>query len=104
MCVQGVTAYSLHPGIVATGLQSGDQGAFGKITRPLTKYLSFSTTLEASCNTFFAATSTDAVADAGRFFMPVGKLEPKADGFIKDTAGNDALWELGNRQMRKILG
>jgi hypothetical protein len=99
-----VTAYSLHPGIVATGLQSGDQGGFGKVVRPLTKFLSFTTTLEASYNTFFAATSKDAVANAGNFFMPVGKLEAKSDAFVNDAAGNDALWDLGNKQMRQILG
>ncbi|KAL2204067.1 NAD(P)-binding protein [Sarocladium strictum] len=101
---QGVTAYSLHPGIVATNLQSGDQGVFGKVMRPLIKTFAHGTTLEASHNTFFAATSKDAVADAGKFFMPVGVVEGKADVFVQDTAGNDALWELVDMQMRKVLG
>lgn len=100
----GVTAYSLHPGIVATNLQSGDEGVFGKVMRPLIKTFAHGTALEASHNTFFAATSKDAVADAGKFFMPVGQVEGKADVFVQDATGNDALWELGNMQMRKVLG
>lgn len=71
--------------------------------RPLIKILSRTTPLEGSYNTLFAATSQEAVTDAGNFFMPVGQLEAKAASFITDTAGNDALWELGNRQMHQLL-
>ena len=68
MDVQGLTAYSIHPGIVATGLQSGDQGIVGNVMRPLIKFVSWTTPLEASYNTLFVATSPEAVANAGCVF------------------------------------
>ena len=104
MDVQGLTAYSIHPGIVATGLQSGDQGIVGNVMRQLIKFVSWTTPLEASYNTLFVATSPEAVANAGGYFEPVGKIEKKVRPLFGDQKGNDALWELGNEQMIRILG
>jgi hypothetical protein len=101
--LKGVTAYSLHPGIVSTGLQSGAGGVFGTVLRPLVRLFSRTTPLEGSYNTLFAATSAEAITNAGGFFMPVGQLEKKQRPLFEDRKGNDELWELGNDQMRKAL-
>ncbi|KAH7329622.1 hypothetical protein B0I35DRAFT_507861 [Stachybotrys elegans] len=80
----GISAYSLHPGIVRSNLQSSDPtiGAY---------------------NSLFCATSPMAAAvGRGKYFIPVGKLDPVAEPWINDKAHNEQLWNHCEAQLLRV--
>lgn len=94
----GVTAYSVHPGYVPSNLQSHDPTIIGSAIR-LAMKLSRTTALQGALTTLYCATSPEAPAvGAGRFFVPVGKLDARADTWFADTEGNKRLWEMAEEQ------
>lgn len=49
---------------------------------------------DGALNSLYCATSPKVVQEgAGRYFVPVGKLQPRVDGWLADKGGNAALWQ-----------
>ncbi|KAK0761492.1 hypothetical protein N5P37_006444 [Trichoderma harzianum] len=100
---QGITAYSVHPGIVKSNLQGHDPTLMGKVVRVAMKLGAGDTPLHGALNSLYCATSPSApVQGQGRFFVPVGKPDSRADKWIKDREGNSRLWELGESQLKRL--
>lgn len=98
---KGVTAYSLHPGLIRTNLQDSDSSFMGKMTRTLMD-IGGTSAIEGCRNTLFCATSAQAPATGqGRFFLPVGKIYEKNHWFHDDKV-NRALWDHGQAQLRRL--
>ncbi|KAF4335898.1 reductase [Fusarium beomiforme] len=97
----GVTAYSLHPGLIKSGLQSHSNSIFGAMTRMAMKVGPTSTPLEGSMNSLFCATSSQAYEHAGRYYIPVQKLDDKANKWLDDPSAVNKLWELASRQLKE---
>ncbi|KAM0722725.1 hypothetical protein Q7P37_002166 [Cladosporium fusiforme] len=101
---QGVTAYSLHPGVIKTNLQGHDPSFFGTLSNLAMKVTPTVSSIEGARNTLYCATSAEAPRQgAGRYFVPVGKLQPKVDKWIDDREGNAALWKYSEAR-RLMLG
>ncbi|KAH6971423.1 hypothetical protein BKA56DRAFT_557242 [Ilyonectria sp. MPI-CAGE-AT-0026] len=99
----GVTAYSLHPGIVRSNLQSHDTTVVGTVVRAVIKVTPHSTPLEGAYNSLFSATSPLApTMGQGKFFIPVGKLESQADNWLNDVETNGRLWQWGEEQLARL--
>ncbi|PON27829.1 hypothetical protein TGAM01_v203596 [Trichoderma gamsii] len=98
---QGVTAYSLHPGIVRSNLQHHDPSMFGTVMRVAMKIGPSDTPLRGALTSLYCATSPEAATlGAGKFFGPVAKQNPRADAWLRDSEGNKRLWELGESEMK----
>ncbi|KAF5660485.1 reductase [Fusarium heterosporum] len=98
----GVTAYSLHPGIVKTGLQSHNPSkVFQMVSRVAMSVGATGSTLEASMNTLFCATSGRAFANPGRYYVPVTKLDHRANKWLDDPQAVNKLWDLATRQLKE---
>jgi NAD(P)-dependent dehydrogenase (short-subunit alcohol dehydrogenase family) len=98
---QGVTAYSLHPGIVKSGLQDSNPNVLGSFTRTFVRF-SGTTTLEAAYNSLFAATSPQAPEYAGKYLKPVGKLDTRCEAWVSDKETNRKLWEVTERRTKQM--
>jgi NAD(P)-dependent dehydrogenase (short-subunit alcohol dehydrogenase family) len=99
---KGVTAYSVHPGIVKTGLQAADPSFVGNVVRTLVN-IGGGTPLEGCRNSLFCATSAQAPAiGQGKFFLPVGKVDGKKEDWFHDEKVNSSLWEHGQSQLRRL--
>jgi len=100
---QGISAYSVHPGIVNTNLQKGISTLLGPVIRATVRLgiipgcISVS---EGAQAVLFCATSPDAPKGSGGYFLPKGEQSKNADKFIKDKAVVDGLWEAGEGQLR----
>ncbi|KAH7311432.1 hypothetical protein B0I35DRAFT_438069 [Stachybotrys elegans] len=100
---QGVTAYSVHPGIVNTNLQNHDNTWLGFIVRNLLKVVARTTPLQGSYNSLFAATSPAAPAHAqGKFLMPVAKIDSRASTWLEEDKDNADLWEKSEAKSKEI--
>jgi hypothetical protein len=98
----GVTAYSVHPGFVRTSLQNSDPSILGRIMRTLMN-VGATDVLGATLNSLYSATSPQAPAVAqGKYLEPVGKVIAKAEPWLSDKKGNQALWEHGEAQVKKL--
>lgn len=99
----GVTAYSVHPGIVQSNLQGHDPSIIGKVVRVAMKLGASDTPLHGALNSLYCATSPSApVQGQGKYFIPVAKLDARADKWIRDREGNARLWELGESQLKRL--
>lgn len=99
----GLTAYSLHPGIVKTNLQKSDPSLLGKTTRTLVGVFANVPPIKAALNSLYLATSPDAPEKGqGRYFAPVGKVDNRADEWLLDAAGNAALWRHGEEVLNQL--
>lgn len=96
----GITAYSLHPGLIKSGLQSHSNNIFGAMTRVAMKVGPTSTPLEGSMNSLFCATTPQAYEHAGRYYVPVQKLDDKANKWLDDPQAVGKLWDLANKQLK----
>lgn len=97
----GVTAYSLHPGLIKSGLQSHSNNIFGAMTRVAMKVGPTSTPLEGSMNYLFCATTSQAYGHAGRYYVPIQKLDDRANKWLDDPQAVGKLWDLANKQMKE---
>ncbi|KAF4457201.1 hypothetical protein F53441_765 [Fusarium austroafricanum] len=95
----GVTAYSIHPGLIKSNLQSGNTSILGTMSRVAFKIGPSMTPLEGSMNSLFCATSDKVYENAGRYYVPVNKLDPKADKWLNDPQAVNKLWDLASRQL-----
>ncbi|KAF4495051.1 reductase [Fusarium agapanthi] len=96
-----VTAYSLHPGLIKSGLQSHSNNIFGAMTRVAMKVGPTSTPLEGSMNSLFCATTSQAYEHAGRYYVPVQKLDDRANKWLDDPQAVGRLWDLANKQLKE---
>lgn len=100
---QGISAYSVHPGIVNTNLQKGISTLLGPVIRATVKLGILPgciSVAEGAQAVLFCATSPDAPRGSGGYFLPKGVQSKDADKFIKDRAVVDGLWEAGEGQLR----
>jgi len=83
---QGLTTYSLHPGMVATNLGSQDVlfGCFSKVAS-----FALKTPEEGAGTTVYCASSEQVLADAGAFF---NKCD--VDTSASKQANSEALWQV----------
>lgn len=59
--------------------------------------------IEGARNSLYCATSPEAPQKgAGRYFVPVGKLQPKVDKWLDDREGNAALWKFSEAVNEKL--
>lgn len=99
----GVTAYSLHPGVIKTNLQRRDPTLFGQVQKVMMKLTPTLSIEEGARNSLFCATSPEAPwKGQGRFFSPVGKMENHHEKWLIDSEGNKQLWEHSEAAMRKV--
>ncbi|KAH7325680.1 hypothetical protein B0I35DRAFT_405040 [Stachybotrys elegans] len=98
---QGVTAFSVHPGIVKSGLQNSDPSLMGKIIR-LAIRLSPTTHLQAAYNSLWCATTPAAAKQAGKFFMPVAKHDARVEAWLKDSKGNAELYDATEEKTKAL--
>lgn len=62
------------------------------------------TALEGSYNSLFCATSQQAFQEGqGRYYVPVGKMDSKADPWMADREGNKRLWEASEAVLQRYL-
>ncbi|KAJ4127685.1 hypothetical protein NW768_007956 [Fusarium equiseti] len=97
----GITAYSLHPGLVKSGLQAHNQTLLGAVSRMAFKVAPTSTPLEGAMNSLFCATSERAYKNPGRYFVPVQKLDDRANKWLDDAQAVNKLWDLATRQCKE---
>lgn len=97
----GVTAYSVHPGVIPSNLQSADPGFVGMMMRVGMKFRK-TTALEGCHNSLYCATTSTAFQQGqGKYFTPVGKVDPKADHWLNDREGNAKLWQWSEAAMQR---
>jgi hypothetical protein len=101
----GITAYSLHPGLIRSNLQNGDPSMVGRIMRVGMSIAVKTTPLEGSYNSLFCATSPTApAAGEGCYFKPVGQREDSRQAleWLGDRETNTRLWQLGENAMARL--
>lgn len=98
---EGVAAYSIHPGIIKSNLQSHALGVLGGLTRVAVKVLPTLTVEEGARNTLYCATSHQASVQGGLYFAPVGKVDDRADRWIHDGKAVQDLWDLSINQLKQ---
>ena len=102
----GISAYSLHPGIIHTNLQSSDPTLLGTLLRyAVTLHIIPGTmnVANGARTTLFCATSTEAAKHSGAFFVPFGKLEKEADKFMEDIGLAERLWVESERMLQESV-
>jgi len=74
-----VTAYSVHPGVIKTNLQSGYEGWLGKVMRASVAITPTVSVREGAHTSLYCATSPEAPGrGAGKYFLgPKGKVQPR---------------------------
>ena len=100
----GVTAYSVHPGIVRSNLQGHDPTVLGSVVRTVMKVAARSTPLEGALNSLFCATSPRApIMGQGQYFVPVGKLDSRAANWLNDSKTNKKLWQQSEDLINRLM-
>ena len=60
-------------------------------------------THEGALNSLYCATSPQVAQEGpGRYFVPVGKLQPRVDGWLADKSGNASLWQWSEKVIQQI--
>lgn len=89
--------------MIKTNLQGHDPGLLGSLLNLSVKLGSTTTPIEGARNSLYCATSPEAPQQgAGRYFLPVGKVQPKVDKWLDDREGNAALWKWSEAANEKI--
>jgi len=99
----GITGYSVHPGIVRSGLQDSNPGLSGAIIRFMINYVRVMTISpgDGARTTLYCATSGAAEKDAGKYFEPYGRVSKRADILLADKEVGMRLWDLSMKQLEK---
>ena len=99
----GITAYSLHPGVVKSNLQGHDPSMFGSFMNLMIKIQPTDTPLHGALTSLYLATMPEAATrGAGRYFTPVAKLSKGKDKWLDDKPGNVELWEWSEDVLNRI--
>lgn len=99
---QGVTAYSLHPGVVKSNLQGHDPSTFGSFMNLMMKIQPTDSPLHGALTSLYCATMPEAAeTGAGRYFTPVAKLGGK-EKWLDDNKGNQELWAWSEDVLKTI--
>lgn len=94
-------AFSVHPGIIKSNLQSHDASFLGMLTRTAVKIAPTSTPLDGARTSLFCATSPRAISSAGLYLIPFGKVDPRANRWLNDDEAVEKLWQLASSQLKK---
>ena len=100
---EGLSAYSVDPGVVNTNLQKGISTFLGSVIRVSVRLglvPGYASVSDGVSGILFCATSPGAPKGSGGYFMLHGKQSSAADHFIKDKAVVDGLWEASESQLR----
>ncbi|KAG6991393.1 hypothetical protein G7Y79_00052g087330 [Physcia stellaris] len=100
----GISAFSLHPGIINTNLQKADPTFLGSFTRFAVRWGLIPGTMsirDGARTTLFCATSPDATRWSGRYVLPYGKVDGKVDKWIEDAKAVQDLWEAAERMVNE---
>ncbi|KAL6824713.1 hypothetical protein J3E69DRAFT_381586 [Trichoderma sp. SZMC 28015] len=96
----GITAYSLHPGLIKSNLQSHDTSFLGMLSRTAMRIFPTLSPLDGARTSLYCATSPNAPSSAGRYFTPFGKVGTKENKWLDDAKCVDRLWTLATNQLR----
>ncbi|MCJ1460130.1 hypothetical protein MMC28_010509 [Mycoblastus sanguinarius] len=102
---QGISAFSLHPGIIYTNLQAADTSIFpGVFLRYAVRWGIIPGVIsptDGARTTLFCATSPRAVENSGGYFMPIGKLDKRPDKWNNDDKLVGKLWDESERMLKE---
>ncbi|KAI9730404.1 MAG: hypothetical protein M1834_005914 [Cirrosporium novae-zelandiae] len=102
---EGISSYSISPGVIKTNLQAANPNLFGAIIRFATSHLpGIMSPADGARTTLYCATSPAAAQDSGKYHEPFGEVKKKADKFIGDRKRVERLWELSNEELRRCGG
>jgi NAD(P)-dependent dehydrogenase (short-subunit alcohol dehydrogenase family) len=90
----GVTANSLHPGVIASGFGTNNRGVLGWLMRHATRYV-FSTPEEGAATSVFLCTSPEVEGVTGKYFARCREVRPRPQA--EDDEAARRLWELSER-------
>ncbi|KIW19455.1 hypothetical protein PV08_00027 [Exophiala spinifera] len=96
----GVTAYSLHPGLIRSNLQSSYPGMIGALARFSMKITPTISPQDGSRTSLYCATSSHAPSHAGRYFVPYGKLDVDRSKWVDDAKEVTKVWDLADSQLK----
>lgn len=100
---QGVTAYSLHPGVVKSNLQGHDPSWFGRLQQVAIRIQPTDSPLHGALTSLYLATMPEAAdRGAGKYHTPVAKVPANKDKWIDDREGNRKLWEWSEDAVRRL--
>ena len=100
----GISAFSLHPGIINTNLQKADPTLFGSLIRFVVRRGLIPGTLsvqDGALTTLFCATSPNASKWSGKYIMPFGKVDGKFDKLIENRKVVEDLWDASERMVKE---
>ncbi|RSL73585.1 hypothetical protein CEP53_000669 [Fusarium sp. AF-6] len=97
----GIMAFSVHPGIIKSNLQSHDTSFLGTLSRTAMKIAPTSTPLDGARTSLFCVTSPRAVSAAGLYLIPFGKVDPRANKWLNDDEAVEKLWQLASGQLKR---
>ena len=98
----GISAYSLHPGIVLTNLQSKNPTLIGTVMKYAVTFRIVPGTVsirEGARTTLFCATRQE--AKSGGYYVPPGKVDGKAEKLCADEKSVERLWAQSERMLRE---
>ena len=99
---KGISAYSLHPGIILTNLQSKNPTFIGTLMKYAVKWGIAPGTVsvrEGARTTLFCATSWE--AKSGEYYVPPGKVDEKADKYCGNGNLVEKLWTESERMLKE---
>jgi hypothetical protein len=90
--------------VIKTNLQGKDPSLFGRLQGLMIHVTPTVSTHDGALNTLFCATSPQVAQEGGqgRYFVPVGKLQPRVDAWLADKSGNAALWQWSEKVDQQI--
>ncbi|KAH6880630.1 hypothetical protein B0T10DRAFT_609333 [Thelonectria olida] len=97
----GITAYSVHPGIIQSNLQSHDTSMLGTLARAAMKIAPTSSAIDGARTSLYCATSPKAPSYAGCYLVPFGKVDTRVNNWLDDPVAVQKLWTLANEQLKQ---
>lgn len=99
---KGIKAYSLHPGIILTNLQSKNPTMIGTIMKYAVTFRIVPGTVsvkEGAKTTLFCATSPE--AQSGKYYVPPGVADGKAEKLYGEGKLAEKLWKESERMLQE---
>lgn len=101
---KGISAFSVHPGIVDTNLQAGDPTAFGSFVKYMVRWGIIPGTMpvaDGATAPLFCATSEKAARYSGAYFTPFGVLDSRPEKWTEDAKMVGRVWDESERMVRE---